>query len=75
MDYLTRRKLGRWIKKGTDVPANSIIPIQNGSSEGYISYEPQPPATVPDYYYLYPIPTNEIGLNPKITQNPGWTNK
>jgi hypothetical protein len=75
MDYLTRRKLGRWIKKGTDVPANSIIPIQNGASEGYISYEPQPPSSVPDYYYLYPIPTNEIGLNPKITQNPGWTNK
>lgn len=72
MDYLTRRKLGRWIKKGTDVPANSIIPILNGATEGYISYEPLPPASVPDYYYLYPLPSAEIALNPKLTQNPGW---
>lgn len=23
--------------------------------------------------YLWPIPTNEIALNPNLTQNPGWT--
>ncbi|HVU58424.1 MAG TPA: RagB/SusD family nutrient uptake outer membrane protein [Puia sp.] len=73
MDYLTQRKLGRWIKKGVDVPANSIIPILNGATEGYISYEPLPPAVMPDYYYLYPIPSGEIALNPKISQNPGWS--
>lgn len=22
--------------------------------------------------YLYPIPTNELSLNPNLTQNPGW---
>lgn len=72
LDYITKPKLGRWITKGTDVPANSKIPIQGGASAGYINYEPQPPATVPDYYYLYPIPSGEIVLNPAITQNPGW---
>ncbi|MDD7455618.1 MAG: RagB/SusD family nutrient uptake outer membrane protein [Bacteroidales bacterium] len=25
-----------------------------------------------DKYYLYPIPTEEIGLNENLTQNPGW---
>jgi hypothetical protein len=25
-----------------------------------------------DKFYLYPIPTQEIALNPKLTQNPGW---
>ena len=23
-------------------------------------------------YYLYQVPTTEILLNPKLTQNPGW---
>jgi len=75
MSYVTQLKLGRWINKGTDVPANAIIPILNGATEGYISYEPLPPATFPDYYYLYPIPSGEIALNPKLTQNPGWPTK
>jgi hypothetical protein len=26
----------------------------------------------PSRDYLLPIPTNEITLNPKLTQNPGW---
>ena len=25
-----------------------------------------------DKLYLYPLPTQEIALNPKLTQNPGW---
>ncbi|PST82038.1 RagB/SusD family nutrient uptake outer membrane protein [Pedobacter yulinensis] len=72
MEYAVREKLGRYITKGTDVPANSIIPIQNGASAGYISYLGVPPGPFPEHYYLYPIPSNQIVLNPKITQNPGW---
>jgi hypothetical protein len=72
MDYAVQIKLGRYITKGTDVSAKSIIPILNGANAGYISYEGQPPATFPEYYYLYPIPSNEIVLNPKLVQNPGW---
>jgi hypothetical protein len=73
MNYATNIKLGRYITKGSDVSATSIIPILNGANAGYISYEGQPPTPFPDYYYyLYPIPSQEIVLNPKILQNPGW---
>lgn len=30
--------------------------------------------TSSDRRWLYPIPTNEIVLNPNLTQNPGWSN-
>ena len=72
MEYAVTRKLGRWIKKGTDVPANSIIPIQDGATEGYIAYEKVPPAPFPEYYYFYPLPSNQIVLNPNLVQNPQW---
>ena len=72
MDYTLKDKLGRWITKGVDVPAGNSIPIQGGASAGYIDYWGTPPASFPEYYYLYPIPSNEIVLNPKIVQNAGW---
>jgi hypothetical protein len=72
MNYAVKEKLGRWIVKGVDVPAGNSIPIKGGASQGYIDYWGAPPAQYPDYYYLYPIPSNEIILNPKIVQNPGW---
>jgi hypothetical protein len=28
-----------------------------------------------DYKYLYPIPYNEMQLNPNLVQNKGWENK
>ncbi|RPE13517.1 RagB/SusD family nutrient uptake outer membrane protein [Chitinophaga lutea] len=72
MEYAVQRKLGRWIKKGTDVPANSIIPIENGAAEGYIAYEGVPPGPFPEYYYLHPLPSNQTVMNPNLGQNPGW---
>lgn len=73
LNYIAQRKLGRWLKKGTDVPANTPIPIENGATEGYIAYETTPPSpTIPDYYYLFPIPSDQLVLNPNIVQNPGW---
>lgn len=71
MDYASARKIGRYIQKGVDVPANAPIPVLNGGSSGYIAYEGTPPS-FPEYYYLYPIPSAEIVLNPNIKQNPGW---
>ncbi|WP_270088027.1 RagB/SusD family nutrient uptake outer membrane protein [Sphingobacterium sp. SYP-B4668] len=71
MKYAAKQKLGRYLTKGVDVPQAAPIPILNGATAGYIAYEGQPPA-FPDYYYLYPIPSAEIAMNPKITQNPGW---
>ncbi|WP_109695670.1 RagB/SusD family nutrient uptake outer membrane protein [Chitinophaga deserti] len=72
MEYAMAQKLGRWIKKGTDVAADAKIPILNNATEGYIAYEGVPPGTWPEYYYLYPIPSNQRVLNPKLDQNTGW---
>ena len=72
MNYAVKEKLGRWITKGVDVPTGNSIPIQNGANAGYIDYWGVPPSPYPDSYYLYPIPSNEIVLNPQIVQNPGW---
>lgn len=71
MNYATSRKIGRYITKGIDVPATAPIPILNGATAGYIAYEGTPGA-FPDYYYLYPIPSAEIVMNPNINQNSGW---
>ncbi|WP_159520523.1 RagB/SusD family nutrient uptake outer membrane protein [Sunxiuqinia indica] len=73
MDYAAEKKLGRWIV-GSDY--DNQIPIDNGASEGYIYYSNneifKEGPSFPDYYYLYPIPSNQIVLNPNIEQNPGW---
>ncbi len=63
-----KEKLGRYI---VAADYNNKIPIQNGAAAGYISREGVPPAFL-DYYYLYPIPSDQIVLNPAIIQNPVW---
>ncbi len=69
MDYATQEKLGRYI---VAADFNNRIPVQVGASEGYVSRIGIPPAW-PDYYYLYPIPSNEIVITDgAIEQNPGW---
>lgn len=73
MDYALAQKLGRWIVKANYGGASSKIPILNNAAAGYISYEALPPQSFPDYYYLYPIPSNQIVLsNGAIKQNTGW---
>jgi hypothetical protein len=69
MDYTNEPKLGRWI---TAAEVNNRLPIQDGASEGYIQFFPGTPPAFPDYYYLYPIPSEEIVLNRNLEQNPGW---
>ncbi|WP_200976000.1 RagB/SusD family nutrient uptake outer membrane protein [Echinicola sp. 20G] len=69
MDYTNDPKLGRWIV-GADV--NNRIPIQGGAAEGYIQFFPGTPPAWEDYQYLYPVPSQEIALNPNLEQNPGW---
>ena len=66
-DYLKEPKLGMWIKQ-SDYPH---MPIQDGAEEGYISLDGTPPG-FPDYYYLQPLPTDELLLNSNLTQNPQW---
>lgn len=56
---------GAWVGPlaGTsvEVDANGYIVTLNGNKRKYDKK-----------YYLYPIPSNEIALNPAIGQNPGW---
>jgi len=68
MNEATKPKLGMYIQSAA---FNNKLPIQGGASEGYISREPTP-TPFPDHYYLFPIPSNQIVLNPKLVQNPSW---
>ena len=68
MDYAAQKKLGRWIVRSD---YKNRLPVDGGGSEGYISFWPSPPA-FPDHYYLFPIPSDELLLNPQLEQNPGW---
>lgn len=70
MEYATERKLGMWIVKADEI---NKVPTLNNADAGYVSYEGIPPTPFPDYYYLYPIPSNQIILSKGIVeQNPGW---
>lgn len=70
MDYATERKLGAWIIKADE---NNKVPTLNNADAGYVSYEGIPPTPFPEYYYLYPIPSNQVLLSKgSIKQNPGW---
>jgi len=68
VEYGGQEKLGRWVK---NADYGDALPIQGGAAEGYISPWGPPPG-VPEYYYLEPIPSDQIVLNPKLEQNPGW---
>ena len=67
-DEAAKEKLGRYI---VSADFNNKLPVQGGADEGYISRVGVPPA-FPDHYYLYPIPSDQIVLNDKLKQNPGW---
>ncbi len=69
MDYATQPKLGRWVKQ-SDYSKN--LPIQGNATEGFIQLVPGTPPSFPDYYYLFPIPSGQIVLNPQLEQNPEW---
>ena len=49
---------------------NKLI-IHGGSQEGYVEFFAEPLGWL-DYYYLEPLPTQELALNPNLEQNPGW---
>lgn len=69
MDYATEVKLGRWIRQSD---YTQTIPIQDNAAEGYVQLIPIAPPTFPDYYYLFPLPADQLVLNPNLEQNPGW---
>ena len=69
--YAMKKKLGQYVRK-SDFPAGTAVTIDGGVDEGYLEFHPDPNKLWPDYYYLYPIPLNQMVLNPNIKQNPGW---
>jgi hypothetical protein len=69
MNYTDVEQLGCWVKNSD---YGNKLTIKGGAAEGYVTIFGAPPGNFPDHYYLYPIPSNEIVLNPKMVQNPGW---
>ncbi len=67
-EYAGVEKLGRYV---VNAEYGNKLPIQGGAAEGYVSPYGVPPG-FPDHYYLYPIPSDQIVLNPELKQNTGW---
>ncbi|WP_242202120.1 RagB/SusD family nutrient uptake outer membrane protein [Aestuariivivens insulae] len=69
MEYATEVKLGRWVNQ---LDYNVTLPIQNGAASGYVQLIPATPPAFPEHYYLFPLPSDELLINPNLEQNPGW---
>lgn len=67
-EYVNKQPLGAWVKSSD---YGSKLNILGGADEGYSILFVKPSGWL-DKYYLEPIPTQEIALNPKLKQNPGW---
>lgn len=82
--FLNRAAKGIWVTKQFALdngmtlynPETGVSDGQTGSmQEGYLYLFNDPVAEGKgwlDKYYLYQVPTDEILLNPNLTQNPGW---
>ena len=79
---LIRWKKGEYYDKDEDFYGVKIDPslkFEAGitvlkTSDGYVYTQAPSDRRTPwnDRKYLYPIPADELTLNPKLTQNPGW---
>lgn len=78
--FINRQQVGLWVKKSEVSSQVKILdPLTKLPSttltEGYIYLFNDPVKDGKgwlDKYYLYPIPSDDIALNPKLVQNPGW---
>lgn len=84
-EYINKQKLGRWYSAKQLIDDGLItneskckLKFKGGApgvKEGYIEYFKDPVAEGygwKDHYYLYPLPLNDLALNPKLEQNPDW---
>ncbi|WP_411030144.1 RagB/SusD family nutrient uptake outer membrane protein [Spongiimicrobium sp. 3-5] len=69
MNYASEVKLGRYI---TAASQNNAVPIQDNAPEGYVQTVPGTPPSFPEHYYLFPLPSDQLVINPQLEQNPGW---
>lgn len=74
-EYYDPQQKGAWVK---NAEYNNTLKIEGYASvaaskdkEGYVIYL-DPPKGWLDHYYLYPIPLNDLVLNPQLEQNPGY---
>jgi len=66
--YLNQYALGVKIKKAD---YGNKVTIDGTGTSGYVKFF-SAVSGWNDKFYLEPIPTQEIVINPKLTQNPGW---
>lgn len=66
--YLNKQQLGVKIKKAD---YNNAVKVKGGGAEGYVEFFDVPQGWL-DYYYLYPLPLDNLALNPQLKQNPEW---
>lgn len=67
-EYVDKQPLGMWVNNSN---YGNKLKILDGAKEGYAILFNKPSGWL-EKYYLEPIPTQEIALNPKLKQNPGW---
>jgi hypothetical protein len=61
------------ILKGANI-VNDPYDLKISRTGNYINSSQSKTRTFNNKYYLYPIPSGQISLNPQLTQNYGWTN-
>jgi hypothetical protein len=67
-NYLDNKQVGVWVKRAS---YGNALTIDGGKPEGYVQYN-SAPLGWKEHYYLYPLPKDQLILNPKLSQNPGW---
>jgi hypothetical protein len=66
--YLNKQQLGLWVD---NTKYGNKLSIFGGGTQGYVQYFSAPTGWN-DYYYLFPLPKDQLVLNKNLTQNPGW---
>lgn len=67
-NYLNKQQLGLWVN---NTKYGNKLTIHGGGTEGYVEYNTAPLGWL-DYYYLYPLPKDQLVLNKNLAQNPDW---
>lgn len=66
--YLNKQPLGVWVR---NADYGNRLKIKGGASQGYVEYFGVPAGWL-EAYYLEPLPTQDLALNPALKQNPGY---
>ncbi|WP_295341538.1 RagB/SusD family nutrient uptake outer membrane protein, partial [uncultured Prevotella sp.] len=69
-NYVDRQPTGVWVNNASA----DKVKVTGGanSNEGYVYYYGQPTGWK-EYYYLCPLPLEELALNKNLEQNPEWS--